>query len=415
MKYAKRLVKSVFFVLLFLCVLLYTAVIYFSLKLPDSFTVAQGTSLETVESIPINIKNAEKILQVQGGTAKRSGSYDVEFELLGVIPVATAKVNSVAEDTVCLLGTPFGIKIYSEGVMVVGISDIELGGRLVNPASEAGVRQGDIILTINGVKVSSNNDVATCVEESSGKSLEFKIKRDSTILTKKVTPVYSEADEKYKIGIWVRDSSAGIGTLTFYHPASNTVAGLGHAISDSDTGDIIPLNHGELVGAEILDVKKGENGSPGELKGCFLGNTIGEFCENCPTGVYGNVYDAKYVSGNNLKIGYKQEINEGTAQIFATVDGTEPKLYNCVIERIELNDTGKTKNMTVRITDKELLKTTGGIVQGMSGSPVLQNGKLIGAVTHVFIDDPTRGYAIFAENMLSTAQSVADEQLEEAS
>ncbi len=415
MKYARRLVKLLFFVILFICVLLYTAIIYLSFKLPDSFTVAQGTSLETVESIPINIKNADKILFVQGGSATHFGSYDVEFELLGVIPVASAKVNSVKEDTVCVLGTPFGIKIYSDGVMVVGISDIEAGGRLVNPSSEAGIRQGDIILTINGVEVSSNNDVALCVEESGGKSLKFEIKRDAAVLTKTVSPVYSEADGKYKIGLWVRDSSAGIGTLTFYHPASNTVAGLGHAISDADTGEIIPLNYGELVGAEILDVTKGENGCPGELKGCFLSNTIGEFTENCPTGVYGSVYDAKYVSGGSLQIGYKQEIEKGKAQIYATVDGTSPKLYNCVIERIELNDTGKTKNMTVRITDEELLQTTGGIVQGMSGSPILQNGKLIGAITHVFVDDPTKGYAIFAENMLDTAQAVAEEQLKDAS
>ena len=211
----------------------------------------------------------------------------------------------------------------------------------------------------------------------------------------------------------MRDSSAGIGTLTFYSPAHKTICGLGHGVCDSDTGKLLTHNSGELVKAEILDLNKGEAGDPGELIGRFKKKNISELNINNETGVYGKC-NMDIAQNSLTEIALKQEIEVGNAEILTTISGETPKYYKCKIEKISHNNS-ITKNMVVCITDEELIAKTGGIVQGMSGSPILQNGKLIGAVTHVLVDDPTKGYGIFAENMLETAQSVAEEQLKEAS
>ena len=226
---------------------------------------------------------------------------------------------------------------------------------------------------------------------------------------------------KYKTGIWVRDSSAGIGTLTFYSPALNTICGLGHGICDADTGKLLTLNSGELVKAEILDISVGKSGSPGELIGRFKEQKISNLKINNETGVFGNC-NIGYDNNSLTQLALKQEIAVGDAEILTTTNGEIPKLFKCKIEKIAHNNS-ITKNMVIKITDEELISKTGGIVQGMSGSPILQNGKLVGAVTHVLVDDPTRGYAIFAENMLETANNVGtgvldcpkDEELKEAS
>ena len=404
---ARKIARAAFFAFFLFAVVVFGFIIYYGLTLPSSFTVVKGTKIEQIDGVRANTKNGKNILQVSAGSPKLGGGYSVEFDLLGIIPVASATVTEVDSDTVVLLGKPFGIKVYADGVMVVGSGDVQSEGGTVNPAAKADIRVGDIIVSINGVSLSTNAEVAEAVESSEGNPLEFVIKRNGKKLTKTVSPVYSAGDGAYKIGIWVRDSSAGIGTLTFYSPAVNTVAGLGHAICDSDTGEIIPLEYGVLEDAEILGVSKGKNGVPGELEGCFKGRTIGEFTLNCNNGIYGISSDPKATEGIEIKVADKSEIKKGKAEILTTVKGETPQFYECEIERVETGDTGKIKNMTVKITDEKLLSLTGGIVRGMSGSPLVQNGKFIGAVTHVFVDDPQRGYAVFAENMLNSAQQAA--------
>ena len=236
--------------------------------------------------------------------------------------------------------------------------------------------------------------------------MKFEIKRNGETKIINFSAVISKETGTYKIGLWVRDSSAGIGTLTFYSPATGVVCGLGHGICDEDTEELLQLNSGELVSAEIIGVEKGGTGSPGQLKGRFTYNSIGAIDSNTENGVY------SFLKGNinlsNLtEVALKQEVEDGEAQILCTVDGTTPKLYSCRIKKRSSSFLSPTQNIIVTVTDKELLELTGGIVQGMSGSPIIQNGKLIGSVTHVLIDDPASGYGIFAENMLSTASDMA--------
>ena len=240
------------------------------------------------------------------------------------------------------------------------------------------------------------------------------IKRNESQFSVKLTPIYSNTDKVYKIGIWIRDSSAGIGTLTYYDPETNVVAGLGHGICDTDTGELVPCESGQFVGAEIVGIKKSSKDVTGELQGVFSGGVTAEIACNEMTGVFGFA-NKPIASANTMEIALKQEIKQGKAQILTTLDGGQPQYYDCVIKKVYHNDSSKIKNMVIEVTDPDLIAKTGGIVQGMSGSPLIQNGKLIGAVTHVLVDDPTKGYAIFAENMLETAQSVAEQQLKEAS
>ncbi|MCL2884594.1 MAG: SpoIVB peptidase, partial [Oscillospiraceae bacterium] len=232
------------------------------------------------------------------------------------------------------------------------------------------------------------------------------LKRDNIVFDAQLTPVKSVTENRYKAGMWVRDSAAGIGTLTFYVPGTNIFAGLGHAICDTDTGETMPLASGEIVPARIYSIKPGVAGTPGELRGGFEMGSLGSLTVNGDTGTYGQLTSLPAVH-DAVPVAMKQEVKPGAAQILTTIDGTDPVLYDVRIDQVKYSDASPTRNLVITITDPRLLDKTGGIVQGMSGSPILQNGKLVGAVTHVFVNDPTRGYGIFAENMLKTADSVA--------
>ena len=272
---------------------------------------------------------------------------------------------------------------------------------------DAGIKKGDYIISVNGKKIYTNEDLSEIVEKSGGEEMEFLISRNSKKMKKRVRALISSETGSYKIGIWIKDSSAGIGTLTFYSPASNVICGLGHGICDDETGELLKLNSGELVTAEIIDVEKGVVGAPGQLEGKFTYDTIGEISLNSKCGVYSYI-NGKKGYGNYTEIALKQEVKNGKGQILCTIDGNTPELYDCKITVRSSAYLSKTQNLVVTVTDKRLLEKTGGIVQGMSGSPILQNGKLVGAVTHVLVDNPQKGYGIFAENMLETAQSVAE-------
>ena len=412
----KNIIFKIFFaILLALCLTIFLAMYFLSSNLPSSYKVYNGqvTSFDTGMPVTISYDNSE---MVQGTEieSETNISYNVELKLLGVFPIKTATVSVIDEMYVSVLGDPFGIKIYSEGVMVVGITDVDSHNGLVNPATAAGIKQGDIIISINGIAVSSNEEVAKIIEKSNGKKQSFLIKRNNTESFVEVVPIKSSSEDKYKIGIWVRDSSAGIGTLTFYSPSNNVVCGLGHGICDSDTEEIIPLNSGEFVNAEILSVTKGTSGIPGELRGHFTSGTIASILVNDVTGVFGKSF-TKFPVDNLIPIALKQDVVVGSARILSTTDNTGPQYYDCQIEKVHFNDESLTQNIILKITDKELLAKTGGIVQGMSGSPIIQNGKLVGAVTHVFINDSTKGYGIFAENMFNTAKSLNLDSMQKAS
>lgn len=398
--------KCVFILALLLDTAVFGAVIYLNGSISDNYKIKKGDGLTFNTAVPITAEYEGLKLSQTGKTEQIGEEFDVKLKAFGIIPFSTVNVEVVDELHVSVLGTPFGMKLYTDGVLVIDITTVETVSGIISPGEDAGVKKGDYILSADGKQVLTNEELSAAVAASGGNRIKLVIKRGGTQKTVYVTPALSKETNSYRIGLWVRDSSAGIGTLTFYSPATGIVCGLGHGVCDEDTGDLLELKNGEIVSAEIVSVEKGSSGSPGQLKGRFTYGTIGKIDCNSEKGVY-SVLKGKLGFSRLTETALKQEVRDGDAQIFCTVDGREPQLYSCRIKKRSSAYLSATQNMTVTVTDPELLKLTGGIVQGMSGSPILQNGKLIGAVTHVLIDDPTTGYAIFAENMLKEAESTA--------
>ena len=398
--------KCVFILALLLDTAVFGAVIYLNGSISDNYKIKKGDGLTFNTAVPITAEYEGLKLSQTGKTEQIGEEFDVKLKAFGIIPFSTVNVEVVDELHVSVLGTPFGMKLYTDGVLVIDITTVETVSGSISPGEDAGVKKGDYILSADGRQVLTNEELSAAVAASGGNRIKLVIKRGGTQKTVYVTPALSKETNSYRIGLWVRDSSAGIGTLTFYSPATGIVCGLGHGVCDEDTGDLLELKNGEIVSAEIVSVEKGSSGSPGQLKGKFTYGTIGKIDCNSEKGVY-SVLKGKLGFSRLTETALKQEVRDGDAQILCTVDGREPQLYSCRIKKRSSAYLSATQNMTVTVTDPELLKLTGGIVQGMSGSPILQNGKLIGAVTHVLIDDPTTGYAIFAENMLKEAESTA--------
>lgn len=321
-----------------------------------------------------------------------------QARLFGVIPIKTVEATVISSKNLVAAGQPFGIKMFTDGVLVVGVGEVEGKDGISSPAAENGIKMGDIILSVNGKAVMTNEDISEAVEASGGKEIEIEVERDGKKEKKKLTP--ADTDSGYKIGMWVRDSTAGIGTMTFVDTATGVFGGLGHGICDVDTGELMPLLRGSVVTAQVSGVIKGVSGTPGELTGIINeSDEIGTLLTNSETGVFGTLSNLDAIDTSRVyATGSRSTVSVGGATILCNVgDGT--KEYEIEISKV-YSGTSKTKNMAIKVTDEELLQKTGGIVQGMSGSPVIQNGKLIGAVTHVLVNDPTGGYAIFIENML---------------
>ena len=406
MKILRIFFKCVFILALLLDTAVFGAVIYLNGSISDNYKIKKGDGLTFNTAVPITAEYEGLKLSQTGKTEQIGEEFDVKLKAFGIIPFSTVNVEVVDELHVSVLGTPFGMKLYTDGVLVIDITTVETVSGSISPGEDAGVKKGDYILSADGKQVLTNEELSAAVAASGGNRIKLVIERGGTQKTVYVTPALSKETNSYRIGLWVRDSSAGIGTLTFYSPATGIVCGLGHGVCDEDTGDLLELKNGEIVSAEIVSVEKGSSGSPGQLKGRFTYGTIGKIDCNSEKGVY-SVLKGKLGFSRLTETALKQEVRDGDAQILCTVDGREPQLYSCRIKKRSSAYLSATQNMTVTVTDPELLKLTGGIVQGMSGSPILQNGKLIGAVTHVLIDDPTTGYAIFAENMLKEAESTA--------
>lgn len=301
-------------------------------------------------------------------------------------------------------GMPFGVKIVNKGLTVVKFSNDE--GDSTSAALEGGIKIGDIIVKINNKTINSIEDFSREVDSSGGQELKIEVIRNGKPYTFYIKPKYCKDDGKYKTGVWVKDSTTGIGTITFINPKTCTFGGLGHGICDSSSGRIIPVTKGLVMNVDISGSIKGTKGSAGELKGSFLSKKIGTLLKNSDCGVFG-ILSSKAVESpeGKMKIGTKEEIKEGKAYIWSTVDEGVPEKYQIEISSIDKSNSS-TKNFKIKVTDKKLLEKTGGIVQGMSGSPIIQNGKLVGAVTHVLINDPTEGYGIFIENMLNTIPEI---------
>lgn len=414
MKFARVLAKSVFYIILALDIAVFSMIAYLDITVSDDYKIKKGDPLTIDSAVPITAVYEGTKLSASGKTENIGEEFNVELKAFGIIPFSTVSVEVVDELQVAVLGTPFGMKLYTEGVLVIDMTDVETEKGNINPAKDAGIMKGDYIVSVDGRKISTNEELSAAVEASAGNEMKFEIKRGGKTKIICFCAALSKETNSYKIGLWVRDSSAGIGTLTFYSPATGVVCGLGHGVCDEDTEELLKLDSGELVTAEIISVEKGSSGSPGQLKGKFTYGSIGAIDLNSECGVFSFLKGRLNLS-NLTEIALKQEVKDGDAQLLCTVNGETPKLFSCSIKKKNSAYLSPTKNLIVTVTDKELLNLTGGIVQGMSGSPILQNGKLVGAVTHVLIDDPTSGYGIFAENMLKTAQGVEEQSLKKAS
>lgn len=399
-----KLTKCLAAVFLTLSMALMGIVSYYSEALPDEFLV-NGAGMPRLMCL-FNIEVTPADAAVEAST-KDSDELEADVKLFGVIPIKEAKITHTEAPVLIPGGTPVGIKLLTDGVMVVRVQDVADG---ICPARDANLCEGDNIISANGEKLTSSSRLSDIIQSSNGEKIELEVQRDSRSFKTVLTPMFSEREGTYKGGLWIRDSSAGVGTLTFIDPKTGCYGALGHPISDCDTLRTLPLGSGEIVDVTITGYERGERGCPGELFGTFVsGLASGSIVRNCDQGIFGIM---TYSSRNNaIPIAFKSEVKTGPAKIITTIQGSKPQEFDVEIEKVTLSSGAKTKNIVIRVTDTELLNSTGGIVQGMSGSPIIQDGKLIGAVTHVFVSDPTRGYGIFIENMLESAEDVVQEKI----
>lgn len=367
---------------------------------PASGEIYQQESIESissnVESLHVNFRKGVTL------KANRIDNYRVNLKLFGILPYKNVDIQVIQDKTLIPSGIPIGIYVKTQGVLVVGIGEFKnQAGETISPAKYI-LQPGDYILDVNGEIIENKKQFVSMVEGSGGDELIMTLLRNEETTEVKIKPESNQNDE-WKLGIWVRDNAQGIGTLT-YVDADDTFGALGHGINDVDTSTLMLLGEGTLYKTEIIGITRGENGSPGELTGYIeynKENIIGEIVENTEEGIFGVCNDdiVRQTAYEAIPIALKQEVETGPAEIICSVTG-EPKKYSIEIQELHLENDNVNRGMVLKITDEELLALTGGIIQGMSGSPIIQNGKLVGAVTHVLVNDATSGYGIFIENML---------------
>ncbi|MEG2460603.1 MAG: SpoIVB peptidase [Clostridia bacterium] len=314
--------------------------------------------------------------------------------------------EDVKDMDIVLGGEPTGIRLLASGVLVMGIDYVDTASGQRNTLEGVNLSIGDIILEVNDIKVETNEELMQITKKSNGQSLKLRVCRKGKEHITNIVPALSKTNGQYKLGLWVKDSSAGVGIITFYDRKNKNFAGLGHGITETKENYILPILTGGLVKTSILNVNKGYAGKPGDLRGTLTTDVIAQINLNTEYGIYGKMLeDTMYKEKNKIDICLKNKIKEGKAYIYTCINGSKPQKFEIKIIKVIQDSTGN-KNMVIEVTDKKLLEITGGIVQGMSGSPILQGGKLIGAVTHVFLNEPTRGYGVFIENMIRDMNSM---------
>ncbi|APF24609.1 SpoIVB peptidase [Clostridium butyricum] len=365
------------------------------IKLPDKIYTKNDETVPSIAPIGNTITKVDD----------DSNKYEIKF--LGMIPLKSVEVEKIKDLELYPGGVPIGVRVSSEGVLVVGYSDIEINNeKEESPGKVGGLEIGDVILKINGIEMNNSRDLVKAIKQSEKDSIKVDILRHGENITKIVT-LKKENNKDYKIGLWIRDSTAGVGTMTFYDDTSKKFGALGHPITDSDTNEPFLIKDGDVIESSIISIRKGEKGSPGELKGIFINesNPTGEIDKNTQSGIFGqlnsNILQKSDIK--RLKVGFRDEIVPGKAKIITTIDENGPQEYEIEIEKLLNQNVASSKSMVIKVTDPRLLEKTGGIVQGMSGSPIIQNNKIVGAVTHVLINKPDTGYGIYIEWMLQDA------------
>lgn len=370
-------------------------VYYLKKIIPDTIYIRQGQETEVSQMMDYPFITYSESIDVS-----KNGSYQIPCYFLNMIYLKDVQVKTEEEKWVDVCGMPIGLYMETQGVLVVDTGEITgKDGVRAEPAEHI-AKAGDYILEVNGNPISGKKELIKNIEASHGETMELLVNRNGEKIPLSISPVLDQNDE-YKLGLWIRDNTQGIGTMT-YVDENGKFGALGHGISDADTGELLNISEGELYEAEIVSIKKGTKGMPGELSGYIdydPDKKIGIIEKNTELGISGEVFDMERLPHEKVMVGYQQEVKEGKAKLLTNLN-EEVKVYDIEITEIYRNKSKTNKAFEIQVTDPRLLEETGGIVQGMSGSPILQNGKLIGAVTHVFVQDSSKGYGIFIENML---------------
>lgn len=409
----------------YLFLILLVLVIGFSLQInqilfyPSSLKIIKGDNKNLNISFPFYLdsnidKNIVETIYNEGTnnlkqsltlSGKDAGEANLQIKLLGFIPVKNYNINVVDRPELVPGGNAIGVRMNTKGVLVVAVTEvIDINGNRTSPARDAGLKVGDSIIEINGEKIVNAEQVVKILNNVKGKEVSILVLRNKGEFQTVTTPVQCLQDNSYRLGIWVRDKTSGIGTMTFYDKESNTFGALGHGIADMDTGRLLTVEKGLVMNAKISNIEQGKKGAPGEIKGVFYktDEILGDIYENNTFGIYGKISnDFKELKNKeSIPIGFKEEVQVGKAYILTTLDDNNIEKFEIEIIKAEPQVKPDQKSMIVKVTDERLLNKTGGIVQGMSGSPIIQNDRLIGAITHVFVNDPTKGYGLYIEWML---------------
>lgn len=381
-------------------------------SVPDRINMTLGCSQSVNVNFPFSIemeKNSKPVISISNSDENiqikpvKSGNTLLKLHFLGV-PVKNVNIRVQPQKKLCVVGKAVGICIDTRGVLVLGTGSVKNGTAEYEPAKNK-LYPGDVIVSANGVEVKTKENLMDIVENSDNISID--VLRNDRHIIEEVTPVKSKDDSTNKIGVWVRDSTQGVGTITYYDNDTKNFGALGHPIIDVDTGQTMSVSSGELLKTNIVAVEKGEKNSPGAIIGdTQYQSNIGTIVKNNSCGIYGKINNPSDFQAITMPVGYKGEVKKGEAYILANIDANTIKAYKINIDYINRYSHGNSKGLVISVTDKELLEKTGGIVQGMSGSPIIQNGKIIGAVTHVFVKDSTRGYGVFIENMLENSENI---------
>ena len=401
-----------------LILMLFVILVYVSniTSIPNNLILLQGENLnlKTLLGLSVSDANGQTVEAVNSEDTKVSnniGKIDLSLNLAG-FAVKDLTVNVIPNTVVIPSGEAIGLRLYTSGVLVVGMSEIQ--GEDHNnytPYKNSGIKEGDMITKVDDESVTCTSDLVTKINKSNGNSVKITYVRDGCDYNTEILPTKTSENE-YKLGLWVRDAASGVGTITFYDTKTGDFGALGHGILDIDTEELIDIARGDIVTSKIVSIVKGEKGKPGELQGSIdNGKIIGEVYKNTNFGIYGklnNIDNIKQANDKVMEVMPRDEVKEGKATILCTLDDNKQEEYEIEIEKVYKSTNRTNKNMIIKVTDQRLLDKTGGIIQGMSGSPIIQDGKFVGAVTHVMVNNPEKGYGIFADTMLKQMKEVEE-------
>lgn len=409
--------KKVFWKIILISILLvlYTYIVSIQ-SIPDNIVIFEGESinLRTMLGLKAHLTDKNEIVETlssnQTNTINNPGKTIVKLSLFENIFLKNVNVDVLPKASVIPVGSIAGIKLYTSGVLVVGMSEIQgIDNKKYKPYENTGIKEGDTIISINNTNVETTEELIEEVNLCNGQEIGIKYIHDDKTLQCSIKPVQTSKNE-YKLGLWVRDSAAGVGTVTFYEPSTQNFGALGHGITDIDTEQLINIESGEFVTTKILNVIKGESGNPGKIQGTVDNQkNIGSIYKNTKFGIYGKVENLSSLNidkSKEMPLALRDEIKLGNATIMCSLENGKIEEYEIKIEKIYKENDFDNKSMLIKVTDKRLLEKTGGIIQGMSGSPIIQNGKFVGAVTHVLVNNPEQGYGVFGDIMLKQMKSV---------